>query len=338
MLILSIASYSAQETPTSVTITEDDINNAISTRLAESPRDIEITVDIQDNQLVVLSRVSNEEGTMGIMFETIYIGDITNGRFTWVGTDWTATTTDGETLDRNDFPRQAFTATDDLWKVVVRDLIRRDMGETRAFELSEFTLMNDAITLGFTARDGQQATTELPPNVTENDDGSVTVVIDDNMLNSVFANVAARNDNIKAISATIGDNSLSFMLDIPACASVIVDFQVIASNDGMTSNRSFAARDWTNDGQPDLGIFTASASGEDLSLTSILTLANATCNGEAMSAQQQQRMNSLLLPAVQRLLQLQTCGATFNALRFEVGAMRLVANNCSYTTCLCNHL
>lgn len=341
VLLLGSISVFAQAERT-VTITEAQINEAIAARIAQLNRDISMTVDVQPNQVVVNSVISSEERSMGIMFETIYIGDVSNGRFSWMATNWEAMTTEGDELDRNEFPRHAFIATDDLWKVTFRQLVRRDIDATRSIMVSSLDVIEDSLSISFVASDERPSGTELSQNAASNDDGSVTVTIAEETLNTAFANIAARNDGVGYLIITMTNAKITFETEISniCSAGIIVDFDVLPPPSAITNdnpNRSIVVRDFNNDGLGDLGIFTTGIDKASPILTSVVALQSATCVGSALTAQQQERVNSLLLPAVQRLLQLQSCGVAIYDVRFEQGQLVLTLDE-SYTTCTCTHL
>ena len=339
-LLLSAVTIHAQESATTVTITEDEINNAIAERLAQSDRDLTINVNLQNDQVTVTSVVTSNDGALSFTFETILVDYIVEGRITWTATDWKATAPDGTELERDDIPRQAYTATDDLWQIVLNQLIRRNIGEARGVRVSSVSIVEDSITVALTPTDDAQA--ELPPNVTENEDGTFTVNINEAILNRVFANIASRSDAMNGLTVTLVPNGIDFSLDLPnACpASILVDFDILPPTTALVNsnlNRNFVLRDLNDDGFVDLGILTTDPATQSQMLNSVGSVQNALCENVSLPTAARRRVNGLLLPAVQRFMQVQGCGADIYDIRFEQGLLAITFDE-TYTTCGTTHL
>ena len=119
-----------------------------------------------------------------------------------------------------------------------------------------------------------------------------------------------------------------------------MDFEILPPPSAVASDnpdRSLAIRDFNDDRFMDLGIFTTGIDKSSPLLTSVIALQSASCGDAALSAQQQERVNSLLLPAVQRFIQLQSCGVPLYGIRFDIGSLTLTLDE-SITTCSTTHL
>lgn len=327
---MSITIGLAQDTQT-LTVSESDINNTLDRFLEESERNFDIDVKLSEGQISII--VSSEESNFNYeKIEWTIVPTVQEGRVLWTLATWEATDTDGNPVAQNERIQSFTPSIMNIWGRSLRHIVRGEMSES-GFSISDIQVSTGLITVQIDHQLTSASNDELPPNATENADGSFTVEISQDMMNQSLVAIQNRFDAIDSLSVDITENTFNFSVGIERVCDAPLEVQYGFMDSVRTINDSFEIGDWNENGTDELAMRVSSPDDEQSFYT--IELVNAFCQGEAVSGQQSERVNSLLLPAVQRFLQLQSYDSELISLEILERKIVLIL---PHTTCLCNHL
>lgn len=312
LLSLSLLSNIAQENETQTfVISESELNAFIDEQANQRNLEIHLTASLKGG-LVMINLVGTRPNGNEFNLELAMIASLNYERIEWTVVDWTVTDADGNELDVDE---ERFYPTIEnflgRWRELSAQLFRSKVSELppqriENIEIIEGQIMFETLTGEPT---GEDSPNNLPSNITDNGDGTFTITISQDMINDAFAVIVERNENLSNFTVEIeGINAGQFRVTLQAkalCNNEVIEglfnftpYGEIPSLDD--SNEQFIIGDWNGDGFDDIAsIFIPGR-------TYAVLHSSMVCEGEAFTQEQNARVMSLLLPAVQRFVRLQT--------------------------------
>lgn len=314
LLSLFVISSMAQESEMqTITISEAELNAFIDEQANQRNLEIHLTASLKGG-MVMINLVGTRPNGEEFNLELLMIASISLNyeRIEWTVVDWTVSDADGNELDIDE---ERFYPTIEnflgRWRELSAQLFRRKVSELPPQRIENIEIVDGQIMFETFAGEptGEGRANNLPDNVTDNDDGTFTIAISQDMINDAFAVIVERNENLSNFTVEIeGINAGQFRVTLQAkalCNNEVIEglfnlapYGIISALDENTE--PYILRDMDGDGDDDIGMNFIPEQAH------VILLGAMVCEGEAFTQEQNARVMSLLLPAVQRFVRLQT--------------------------------
>ncbi len=311
--VIGVAAQDEEE-PESVTLnfTEEQINARLAERegqfswivdFEESVAELSTTIERNDNVfnvVIIIIGATGGEGMGGGIFNAI---------------DFEVTDADGNPLEN--VPQRAIDAGLMEFERVMRGEIRSLMdASSPLLALSSVLIQEDTVSVEFMMGDESERgfNIGMPPNVTENEDGTLTVSITEDMLNEAMTAISDRRENILSLTAQID----GFTVEIEGVNAGLLDFNIgmpptvteaLCNNEIIEGTVVFVVDHKADD----IADIVFADSGEPL-----------TCGDTILPERPSQRIIAILIAFMDRYVRLQTRGGEVIDYELAPGVIELL--------------
>lgn len=152
--IFTIHSFTQESETQTITITEDEINNALGDMLAGRNVEIHITASLKSG-VVMVNVVGTSSNGSEFNLELVAIASISLNytEVEWTLVDWTVTDSEGNELTLDE--ERIFTTTESFlgrWRELILQLLRRKIGERQAPSIQSVNITEDGIVIEYQIR------------------------------------------------------------------------------------------------------------------------------------------------------------------------------------------
>lgn len=310
---VQVAAQDEEPETVTVTITEDDLN----ARLDEREGPLAWNVDLQEGVAELSTTIERNGNAFNVVIIIIgATGGEGQGGGLFNAVDIEITDADGNPLEID--PQRGITNGLDALERSVRQAVIAAMdAATPNLSLNSVVIGEGLVTLEFVMGDGSVRDfreRELPANVTENEDGTLTVAVTGQMINDALAAIVERRDTILSLTAQIdglyvefdGQDAGTMTFNIESSAENV---STQCNNELITGTVVFVV-DHKSDDFADI-VF--SGTGEPL-----------TCGDVTLNERQSQRIIAILIGFMNRYFQLQTRGGEVISYELAPGVIEVL--------------